>query len=222
MVTSLRALLKAWFCRPKQGGQSHCIAEQYRTRDTPHILLGCIVTDPTASLADNYQCRMNLIRQPGWKGPGRAVERPISFKGCGDMKNKFAIFVLLLVIVAGVLAFSPIDRGATLEEPSPTVAVSSGVFMAEMETEVCAFRSEVHTTSAIRVTKTETTTEEMPTIYLVMLEDGVCASSSSTATTPRISVQAEQDQRSETETISRKEAAIGAEVGVCSTARLEF
>lgn len=131
------------------------------------------------------------------------------------MKNKFAIFILLLVLVAGVLAFSPVDRGTSAPEPISTFEVDSNVFLAEMENEVCASSSQIHTTTSVSANKTEDDqSEELPTVFLMMLEDGVCASLSPIATTPRISVQANEEPKIVTESISRKEAAAGAEVGV--------
>ncbi|MBC8279158.1 MAG: hypothetical protein H8E48_00085 [Chloroflexi bacterium] len=131
------------------------------------------------------------------------------------MKNKFATFILLLVLVAGVMAFVPIDQGIIESEPSMSVELNSTVFLVEMENEVCASRSEIHTTTSIKATKTEADqSEELPTVFLMMLEDGVCASLSPIATTPRTSVQVDDEKVKETESISREEAAQGAEIGV--------
>lgn len=131
------------------------------------------------------------------------------------MKNKFVISILFLVLVAGVLAFAPIDRGTSEPEPSMSVATSSKVFLAEMENEVCASRSEIHTTSSTQATKTaDDLSDELPTVFLMMLDDGVCASLSPIATSPRISVQVNDEEPSNTESISKQEAAEGAAVGV--------
>ena len=164
-------------------------------------------------LPDNCQCQISSIAQgKAWAHRSRGL---IFVRWCRDMKNKFATFILLLVLVAGVMAFVPIDQGNIESEPSMSVELNSTVFLAEMENEVCASRSEIHTTTSIKATKTEADqSEELPTVFLMMLEDGVCASLSPIATTPRTSVQVDDEKVKETESISREEAAQGAEIGV--------
>ncbi|MBT98338.1 MAG: hypothetical protein CL902_06905 [Dehalococcoidia bacterium] len=131
------------------------------------------------------------------------------------MRNKFAIFILLLVLVAGVLAFSPVDGGTNAPEQVSAFEVDSNVYMTEMENEVCASSSEIHTTTFVSAKTTEEDQlDELPTVFLMMLDDGVCASLSPIATTPRVSVQADEEPKVVAEPISRKEAAAGAEVGV--------
>ncbi|MCI0899016.1 MAG: hypothetical protein J4O11_12030, partial [Chloroflexi bacterium] len=53
--------------------------------------------------------------------------------------------------------------------------------------------------------------DNLPSVFLVMLEDGVCASLSPISTSTRVPAQAD---REEFDSIDRKTAALGAEIGV--------
>ena len=53
----------------------------------------------------------------------------------------------------------------------------TGGFVVDMETEVCASESPISVSSSPTATETEPSqTDQQPTVFLMMLEDGVCAS----------------------------------------------
>ena len=126
------------------------------------------------------------------------------------MKTKLPIVVLVLVWVVGLLVFSPLSRGSSSADLGR--AVEPSVFLAEIEDEVCASRSPVHTSSSLTAVSADMEHgDNLPSVFLVMLEDGVCTSLSPISTSTRVPAQAD---REEFDSIDRKTAALGAEIGV--------
>ena len=103
------------------------------------------------------------------------------------MKHKVVFFRLVLGWVVGILIFPPIDRGPSAADPGLVAEVQPSVFLVEMEDEVCASQSQIHTTFSFTSAEANTDEDEaLPTVFLVMLEDGICASLSPISTTSRI------------------------------------
>ena len=106
------------------------------------------------------------------------------------MKQYLSVFVLVLILAVGALAPWPISGSSSAAELD---AESPRVFLAEMEGEVCASRSPVHTTSSLTAAKANADQgDTLPEIFLVMLEDGVCASLSPISISSRTPAQANQ------------------------------
>ena len=110
------------------------------------------------------------------------MRRPVgragkSVKESVDMNHKLPALAIFAALVIGILAFSPVGRGFSDAELGYVVQLGPGVFVAEVEDQVCASESPVHTTSSQTMATSDAEDgESMPSIYLVMLEDGVCAS----------------------------------------------
>lgn len=135
-----------------------------------------------------------------------------SFLGSRGMKQYLSIFALVLILAVGALALWPISGSSSAAELD---AESPRVFLAEMEGEVCASRSPVHTTSSLTAAKADSGHGgALPEIFLVMLEDGVCASLSPITISSRAPAQTDQSLFDQSESIGRHKAALGAETGV--------
>ena len=89
------------------------------------------------------------------------------------MNQNLSIFGLVLAIAVIALAIWPISGRSSAAE---TVAAPM-VFLADMDSQVCASQTPVHTTASL--TAAEADGDQggtMPSIFLVMLDDGICAS----------------------------------------------
>ena len=129
--------------------------------------------------------------------------------GSYGMRRSLSIFALVLVLAAGVLALRDISGSSSAAE---LAVVTPNVFMAEMNDDVCASQSPVHTTASDTTANIDADNSDgLPTVFLVMLDDGVCASESSISVSPRISG---QDGSESEEIIGKREAALGAKKGV--------
>ena len=106
------------------------------------------------------------------------------------MKNKLTVFAIFLVLTVGILAFSPIGRGSSVANLGTVTQMGPNVFVAEMESQVCLSESQLHTTASL-TTATADAEEAgtMPSVFLMMLDDGVCASLSPISSTNRIQMQ---------------------------------
>ncbi len=90
------------------------------------------------------------------------------------MKQKFSVFGLVLAIAVIALAFWPISGRSSAAE---TTVATPIVFLADMNSQVCASQTPVHTTATLTTAKADAGQgDTMPSIFLVMLDDGVCAS----------------------------------------------
>ncbi|MCH8802162.1 MAG: hypothetical protein IH963_14775 [Chloroflexi bacterium] len=128
------------------------------------------------------------------------------------MKKYLSVFALVLILAVGALALLPISGSSSAAELD---AESPRVFLAEMEGEVCASRSPVHTTSSLTAAKANADQgDTLPEIFLVMLEDGVCASLSPISISSRTPARADQSLFDQSESTGRNKAALGAETGV--------
>ena len=86
------------------------------------------------------------------------------------------------------------------------------IYAAEIESQVCLSESEVHTTASL--TSASAAADDggaMPSVYLMMLDDGVCASLSPISSTTRTLAQPGPEK---SEPMDKKEAALGAQPGV--------
>ena len=128
------------------------------------------------------------------------------------MKQYLSVFVLVLILAVGALAPWPISGSSSAAELD---AESPRVFLAEMEGEVCASRSPVHTTSSLTAAKADADQgDTLPEIFLVMLEDGVCASLSPISISSRAPAQTDRSLFDRSDPTGRQKAALGAETGV--------
>ena len=90
--------------------------------------------------------------------------------------------------------------------------IGPNVFVAEMESQVCLSESQVHTPSSL--TSAAADAEDaatMPSVFLMMLDDGVCASLSPITSTKRIQMQPGLENE---DSMGKREAALGAKPGV--------
>ena len=129
----------------------------------------------------------------------------------GNMKNKLPVFALFLVLLVGVLAFSPIGRGSTSAGPGVVLQLGPSIFVAEMEDQICLSESQVHTTASLTSATAESEDDDVPSVFLMMLDDGVCASLSPISSTNRIQAHPGAEQEL---SMGKKEAALGAQPGV--------
>ena len=114
------------------------------------------------------------------------------------MKHKLPAIALFLVIVVGVLVFSPVGRGSSVADLGTVVQSGPNIYAAEMDSYVCLSESEVHTTASLTTASADSEDRDfMPTVFLMMLDVGVCASLSPSPSTTRILAQpgAEKKQR---------------------------
>ena len=96
----------------------------------------------------------------------------------------------------GALALQTNSAEPSVAEPAATAPVTQTVFLVEMNHEVCASQTPIHTTtSSIAVNSDGDQDETLPSGFLVMLQDGVCASQSPISTSPRNSVVAEPEKK---------------------------
>ncbi|MCH7737514.1 MAG: hypothetical protein IH872_08960 [Chloroflexi bacterium] len=125
------------------------------------------------------------------------------------MKQSLSIIALILVLAAGALALRPLSGSSSAAELG---VVTPNVFMAEMEDEICASQSPVHTTTSLTAARADADEgDTLPNVFLVMLEDGVCASLSPISISPRTSAQSGSEKE---ERMTKQEAALGAKKGV--------
>ena len=95
---------------------------------------------------------------------------------------------------------------------STVVQMGPNIFAAEMDSQVCLSESEVHTTASLTTASADSEDgDTMPTVFLMMLDDGVCASLSPISSTTRIPAQPGSEKA---EPMEKKEAALGAKPGV--------
>jgi hypothetical protein len=103
------------------------------------------------------------------------------------MNKKLGIFALLLVIAATALALRPAGGGPNAADLS---AAFHGVYLAEMEGQVCASSSPVHTTLSLTTANADAESgDTIPNVDLVVLENGVCASLSPISTSEQPATQ---------------------------------
>lgn len=111
------------------------------------------------------------------------------------MNKKLGIFALLLVIAATALALRPAGGGPNAadlpaEFPADLSAAFHGVYLAEMEGQVCASSSPVHTTLSLTTANADAESgDTIPNVDLVVLENGVCASLSPISTSEQPATQ---------------------------------
>ena len=128
------------------------------------------------------------------------------------MKLNVPALALFLVLVVGVLAFSPIGRGSSVADLGAVAQMGPNIFVAEMESQVCLSESQVHTTASLTAARAGADGgEAVPSVYLMILEDGVCASLSPISSTTRIQPQPGLENE---ESMDKREAALGAKPGV--------
>ena len=129
-------------------------------------------------------------------------------------KNLF-IFSLVLAVTVSALAIWPISGRSSAAEKIVAMPV---VFLADVEGQVCASETPVHTTTSRSTAKAGAGEgDTMPHIFMVMLEDGVCASLTPISTTTRFPAEADPDDGStpvETAPAHWREADFGAKTGV--------
>ncbi len=118
------------------------------------------------------------------------------------------------MLIGGTLAFRPTsDEVIIITQETPS-SVSTGVFMVDMENDVCASESPVHVPSSPTTATTEPgEADEQPTVFLMMLEDGVCASLSPISTASLNKTESNSDQQAYSAGDSSK-TAIESEPGV--------
>ena len=123
---------------------------------------------------------------------GQAARHPV--EACGEMKNKLPVFAIFLVLAVVVLAFSPIGRGSSVANLGTVIQMRPNVFVAEMESQVCLAESQVHTTASLTTaTAAAEDAGSIPSVFLMMLDDGVCASLSPISSTTRIQMQTDSE-----------------------------
>jgi hypothetical protein len=128
------------------------------------------------------------------------------------MKHKIPAMAIFLAIVVGVLVFSPIGRGSGVADLGAAVQMGPQIFAAEVESQVCLSESELHTTISLTTVSADSEDgEAMPSVFLMMLDDGVCASLSPISSTTRRQAQPGPEKE---EPMDKKEAALGAKPGV--------
>lgn len=128
------------------------------------------------------------------------------------MKNKLPIFAIFILVAVGVLVFSPIGRQTGTADLGVVVQMGPDVFVAEMESQVCLSESEVHTTSTLTTASANAEDgDTVPSVFLMMLQDGVCASLAPISSTERAQAQTSLDTGM---LMDKKEAAKGAKPGV--------
>ncbi|MCH7736134.1 MAG: hypothetical protein IH872_01915 [Chloroflexi bacterium] len=128
------------------------------------------------------------------------------------MKNKLPALALFLALVVGVLAFSPIGRGSSAADLGTVVQMGPTIFVAEMESRVCLSESQVHTTASLTAASAGAGEgDAVPSVFLMMLDDGVCASLSPISSTTRVQDQPGLERE---KSMDKREAALGAKPGV--------
>ena len=128
------------------------------------------------------------------------------------MKHKLPAIALFLVIVVGVLVFSPIGRGSSVADLGAVAQMGPNIYTAEMDNQVCLSESEVHTTASFKNASAESDdVGAIPSVYLMMLDDGVCASLAPISSTTRTLAQPDPENVA---SMDKKEAALGAKPGV--------
>ena len=128
------------------------------------------------------------------------------------MKNKLPVFAIFLVLTVGILAFSPIGRGSSVANLGTVTQMGPNVFVAEMESQVCLSESQLHTTASLTTATADAEDAgTMPSVFLMMLDDGVCASLSPISSTNRIQMQPGLEDE---DLMNKREAALGAKPGV--------
>ena len=86
------------------------------------------------------------------------------------------------------------------------------VFVAEMESQVCLSESQVHITASLTTaTAAAEDAGSIPSVFRMMLDDGVCASLSPISSTTRIQMQTDSEYEHK---MDKREAALGAKPGV--------
>ncbi len=111
------------------------------------------------------------------------------------MKQNFSIFALVLTIAVIGLAIWPISGRSSAAEK--TVAAPT-VFLADMDSQVCASQTPVHTTASLTTAEADGDQDgTMPSIFLVMLDDGVCASLSPISISSRSGIPAVPEEEKE-------------------------
>ena len=107
------------------------------------------------------------------------------------MKQNLSIFALLLAVAVIALAIWPISVSSSASE---TIAAPT-VFLADMNSQVCASQTPVHTTASLTTAEADGDQgDTMPSIFLVMLDDGVCASLSPISISSQTPVPTERDE----------------------------
>ncbi len=128
------------------------------------------------------------------------------------MENKIPVFALFLVLAVGILAFSPIGRGSSVANLGTVTQMGPNIFVAEMESWVCLSESQVHTTASLTTATAEAEDAgSVPSVFLMILDDGVCASLSPISATTRTQMQLDLENQ---DLMDKREAALGAKPGV--------
>lgn len=111
------------------------------------------------------------------------------------MNKNLSIFGLVLAIAVIGLAIWPISGNSSAAD---TPFATPTVFLADMNSQVCASQSPVHTTASLTTVEADSNQgDTMPSIFLVMLDDGVCASLSPISISSRSSVPTDPEKDDE-------------------------
>ena len=111
------------------------------------------------------------------------------------MKQNVSIFGLVLAIAVIALAIWPISGYSSAAE---TPFATPTVFLADINSQVCASQTPVHTTASLTTAKAESNqADTMPSIFLVMLDDGICASLSPISISSPTSIPTEPEEDGE-------------------------
>ena len=90
--------------------------------------------------------------------------------------------------------------------------IGPNVFVAEMESQVCLSESQVHTTASLTIATADVEgAGSIPSVFLMILDDGVCASLSPISSTTRIQMQPDSENQ---DLMDKREAALEAKPGV--------
>jgi len=132
------------------------------------------------------------------------------------MKQNVSIFGLVLAISVIALAIWPISGRSSAAE---TTVATPIIFLADMNSQVCASQTPVHTTATLTTAEADAGQgDTMPSIFLVMLDDGVCASLSPISISSRPPVPTERDEEEDSfaglSADSQKKTRIDIETGV--------
>lgn len=108
------------------------------------------------------------------------------------MKKNASMFALVFAIAVIALAIWPVSGRSSAAE---TTAAMPIVFLADMNNQVCASQTPVHTTASQTAAEAAAGQgDTMPSIYLVIMDDGVCASLSPISISSQPPVPTERDE----------------------------
>ena len=111
------------------------------------------------------------------------------------MKQNISIFALVFALAVIALAIWPISGRSSAAESTVAAPI---VFLADMNSQVCASQTPVHTTTSLTTaTAGGDQGDAMPTIFLVVLDDGICASLSPISISSRSPIPTEPEEDEE-------------------------